>query len=394
VVAGPTVSCTGAPGATAAAPAGLGSRPRRSRFRLLVFTLLVTALVGGGTYGGLLNPDGGTQVVREPAGTPGSDPFMPPPGPDGTVQPQVRNLNAATAGDQPGLYGGTRTESCDTDRIAGFLATHPAQARAWADALGIAPGDIDGFLATLTPVVLRADTAVTNHGFRGGLANQIDSVLEAGTGVLVDPHGVPRVRCYCGNPLGPPAPDTAQSTGVVTVQPSAQPVSHFVVVESGSDRVVARPPGTRGDRDRPATDDETSRARAVVQDSSTQDDATDDDAGGAGDGVAGGGFTGGAGTGGLAPPTPTDEPATGPATDAPIVLEAPPADGTVAPAPGVDPGSADPGGGQGGDTGGTGTSTGTATGGTATTGGAVGGPGASGGGSVAPDLGAGPTNGP
>jgi hypothetical protein len=35
------------------------------------------------------------------------------------------------------------------------------------------------------------------------VANPINSVLQAGTAVLVDTFGVPRVRCFCGNPLAP-----------------------------------------------------------------------------------------------------------------------------------------------------------------------------------------------
>ncbi|GAP52775.1 serine/threonine protein kinase [Streptomyces azureus] len=52
--------------------------------------------------------------------------------------------------------------------------------------------------------MLRADTGVTNHGFRAGRAAVLQAVLQAGTAVLVDDRGVPRVRCACGNPLRPP----------------------------------------------------------------------------------------------------------------------------------------------------------------------------------------------
>jgi len=47
---------------------------------------------------------------------------------------------------------------------------------------------------------------VTNHGFANGRATTLQSVLQAGTAVLVDPSGNPVVRCRCGNPLQPPAP--------------------------------------------------------------------------------------------------------------------------------------------------------------------------------------------
>jgi hypothetical protein len=55
-------------------------------------------------------------------------------------------------------------------------------------------------------VLLRTDTRVTNHGFSNGVATPRQAVLQAGTAVLVDSFGVPRVRCSCGNPLTEPAP--------------------------------------------------------------------------------------------------------------------------------------------------------------------------------------------
>jgi hypothetical protein len=60
------------------------------------------------------------------------------------------------------------------------------------------------YIDSLTPVLLRSDTRVTNHGFRDGWATPYQAVLQAGTAVLVDNTGVPRARCACGNPLTPP----------------------------------------------------------------------------------------------------------------------------------------------------------------------------------------------
>lgn len=48
------------------------------------------------------------------------------------------------------------------------------------------------------------DTRVTNFGYTTERLTSRQSVLEAGTAVLVDDRGVPRVRCACGNPLGQP----------------------------------------------------------------------------------------------------------------------------------------------------------------------------------------------
>ena len=67
--------------------------------------------------------------------------------------------------------------------------------------LNISVADIPTYIGTLTPMQLRADTRVTNHGFVDGHATSLQSVLQAGTAVLVDDQGRPRVKCGCGNPL-------------------------------------------------------------------------------------------------------------------------------------------------------------------------------------------------
>jgi uncharacterized protein DUF6777 len=76
----------------------------------------------------------------------------------------------------------------------------PDKAAAWAGVEGITPADIPRYVVELTPVTLRSDPAVTNHGFANGTPTTLRSVLQVGTAVLVDKFGVPRVRCMCGNP--------------------------------------------------------------------------------------------------------------------------------------------------------------------------------------------------
>ena len=90
--------------------------------------------------------------------------------------------------------------------------------------------------------MLREDTRVTNHGFLNGQANRFDAVLEAGTAVLVDDRGVPRVRCACGNPLTEPvatssAPDYSGASWdgfdarrLVAVAPAKEPIKSFELV--------------------------------------------------------------------------------------------------------------------------------------------------------------------
>jgi hypothetical protein len=110
-------------------------------------------------------------------------------------------------GADPAVYGGSRdTQVCDVAQLVTFL-TDPAnadKAEAWAGVLGVDVAGIPDYVAGLTAVRLRFDTRVTNHGFNDGEATPFQSLLEAGTAVLVDNTGVPRVKCNCGNPLAEP----------------------------------------------------------------------------------------------------------------------------------------------------------------------------------------------
>jgi hypothetical protein len=87
---------------------------------------------------------------------------------------------------------------------------------------------------------------VTNHGFADGTATPRQSVLQAGTSVMVDRYGVPRVRCSCGNPLTEPAPvaslatATSDGTFVVVGQPWQQWNPSAVVVVGASSVILDR----------------------------------------------------------------------------------------------------------------------------------------------------------
>ncbi|WP_369259046.1 DUF6777 domain-containing protein [Geodermatophilus amargosae] len=303
-------------------PPAPGSRSGRRRG-------LVAALVAGGlalaTAGGVaatqLASDASdatarTPVALEPVDAPGEDPFVPMPGqlPPGTADPPpgtagppegtgpapgtaapgtaapstavpgtpppgtdpatpAAAAGSAVSGDQPGLYGDAGEEVCDVAAMTAFLTGHPDRAAAWAGAQDVPPDAIGDHLASLTPVVLRFDTAVTNHGYAEGRAVPFQSVLQAGTAVLVDDSGVPQVRCTCGNPLDAPAsrpspeylgdpwPGFTQAT-VVVVESSPAPVSALVVVDEATGVVEARPLGTTGNADRPADPVPTAQARA------------------------------------------------------------------------------------------------------------------------------------
>ncbi|GGF23569.1 DUF6777 domain-containing protein [Williamsia phyllosphaerae] len=128
-----------------------------------------------------------------------------------TPQPLVRG---AVDGSGRGLYGGSLDNStCNADGVLAFLQNDPAKRSAWLAAVGVSEANLESYLTGLTSVILLNDTWVTNHGYRNGSANPFQSVLQAGTAVLVDQQGVPRVRCACGNPLTEAEPRLADPAG-------------------------------------------------------------------------------------------------------------------------------------------------------------------------------------
>lgn len=146
------------------------------------------------------------------ANDPGPDPFTAPVTLVNRTQAQPVQVSSAPGmgvqqvnGTEPGFYGTYGTTACDTAALGNQLAASPAAAHAWASVQGIRSADIPWYLNSLTPVVLTADTWVTNHSFRDGQAHPFQAVLQAGTAVYVDAAGVPRAVCSCGNPLRPPA---------------------------------------------------------------------------------------------------------------------------------------------------------------------------------------------
>jgi hypothetical protein len=206
---------------------GEGSAPARSKRLLVVFVAVGAAavlLVGAAVLISPFGSDADASVMLVPASQSGADPFTESvqTGPVPTIEPAAadsiaelrdalpRDEPTATlvaTGTEPGLYGGTgEVDACDAQALVAFLEDHPDKAGAWSDVIGIGPEQIEEYVGGLTPVVLMTDTLVTNHGFRDGNAIGLMSVLEAGTAVMVDDRGVPRVKCNCGNPLTEPAP--------------------------------------------------------------------------------------------------------------------------------------------------------------------------------------------
>ena len=290
------------PSVSTRTPRPAGSQRRRLVARIVIVATLVLVMGAGAVAVRKLlgvGPVTATAVVAEPAQSYGDYPFTDPPtsggvtlgsaeqsrtaAPDGSNPPGSRtagvgqtvasNSVVPVSGATMGLYGGTGAQACNTELMATFLEAHPDKAAAWAGAQHIETGEIRRFLKSLTPVVLRTDTAVTNHGFVNGKAKAFQAVLQAGTAVLVDERGAPRVRCACGNPLKQPAAlERVRYTGqkwpelqqrpVTVIRPATVIIQHFVVVVVQRDTSVVRdrPRGTEGTQDRAVTPDVADKA--------------------------------------------------------------------------------------------------------------------------------------
>jgi serine/threonine protein kinase len=278
---------SGAPHRTTDAPP-----PTRSNRKWLIALLVVVliAAAGGGALlvRNVLSPKASAaELVLTGATDPGVNSFMPPAAtppptntqPPPTLQPHGDGTTVATQplpGDRDGIYGGTLNNAeCDRDKMIAFLGSHPAQAGAFVEALNTDPSlfwsgghpltaaDIPAYLREMTPVVLRLDTRVTNHGFDGTHPTTLQSVFQPGTAVFVDAHGIPRARCYCGNPLttpvaltGEPKPVGAPWPGyhpaaLAEVQPATVTITVFVLIDVVTGQPFNRPAGTTGIDDTP-----------------------------------------------------------------------------------------------------------------------------------------------
>lgn len=268
-----------------------GGGGSRNSLLLILAVIVVAALVGAATFvvlnqGGddaeevVLEPVGmvqeddfaGNLDVGESAGAAFSDLTVDDAVPDARVEEVSTGLaGRVVEGAEPAVYGGSRdTQVCDVDTLVAFLTdpANDAKASAWAGALGIETSEIESYIGGLTSVRLRWDTRVTNHGFRNGEANGFQSLLQAGTAVMVDDTGVPRVKCNCGNPLGEPTgldgtsesaaldvdgvaknPDDAweglDPAQAVAISPGAT-VEELTIVDVDAGGLIERPVGSDG----------------------------------------------------------------------------------------------------------------------------------------------------
>ncbi|MEW1722474.1 DUF6777 domain-containing protein [Streptomyces sp. NPDC093109] len=264
-------------------------RRRYATLAALSAGVLITAGCGGS---GGADSSADRELYLQPAAAAGPDPFTRPAaapaapapetsrtsrdtasrdspaggGPAGAV-PGERRAGAvprtprALPGSTPGLYEGTATAGCAVARQVRLLTQDPATSRAFAQGAGIGRESVPGFLRALTPVTLRADVRVTDHGHRAGAVTSFQAVLQKGTAVLVDGRGLPRVRCASGNPLSPPVavkgsveyrgdrwPDY-RAERVVVVRPSEEALAGLVIADTAGGGWLERRIGTDGGED-------------------------------------------------------------------------------------------------------------------------------------------------
>ena len=159
----------------------------------------------------------------------------------------------------PGTYGGTVSgDVCDVSALAATLDADPALAEVWGSPRGRAADDIAGSRAVLPRVVLLPPTAPTDPELRGGGGAARQAILQRGTAVLVDPLGMPKVRCMSGAPLRAPQALPA-GVGVIgetwpgfsvdeirRIPAGDRVVKSFVLIDVRTGHALIKPAGVEG----------------------------------------------------------------------------------------------------------------------------------------------------
>jgi hypothetical protein len=172
--------------------------------RKWIVGIAAALLIAGGVVAAVLLIGGGekasAQTIRfQKAADPGPSPF--------TAPSDIRGKTSVQLEIGAGPFGGTGSDLvCDRELLIRSLLARPDRLRAWANVAGInpTPEAVSAYIRSLTPVTLTRDTRITNHTFEDGRAVGFQSILAAGTAVLVNKYGEPVARCRCGNPLTKP----------------------------------------------------------------------------------------------------------------------------------------------------------------------------------------------
>ena len=92
---------------------------------------------------------------------------------------------------------------CDRELLIRSLERQPDRERQFGQTVGAGTtaGAVARYIRRLDPVTLTRDVRVTNHAFQDGRAAAYQSILAAGSAILVEANGTPGARCHSGSPL-------------------------------------------------------------------------------------------------------------------------------------------------------------------------------------------------
>jgi hypothetical protein len=228
-----------------------GPDPPPIRTRLvLAAAVAAVGLAVAAAWIGLGRTDAAAPVRLEAVSEPGPASYTAPVGVDRADLVPPADPGGVRPGDSPSLYAHVNG-SCDPAALAAALLTN-GRAAAWARALDRHDGDAAAVLETLTSLVLRVDVLVDEHGWAGSGDSTHPAVLQAGSAVLVDDRGLPRVRCTSGNPLEPHTGALGENlagtpwrwfapSAVANVGPAALPLATFTAIDLDSGAAVRIP---------------------------------------------------------------------------------------------------------------------------------------------------------
>lgn len=170
-----------------------------------IIVVLLVLIAGAGAVFGTIQLLSGEQVLYLRADQPGPNPFTEP----AVVSSAIAAPTSVTPG-LPGVAPGSSPArvpgpgECDQQLLIGLLNQRPEAKAAWGEAFKFAPGEVESYIRGLVPVLLNRDVRVTGFGFKQGKTEPIQAILAAQSALLINSAGEPVVRCYGGNPLGPP----------------------------------------------------------------------------------------------------------------------------------------------------------------------------------------------
>jgi hypothetical protein len=275
---------------TGTGPPGPPPSGGRSTALIVIGVIVVFAIIAGTIIGVVAltrdnssDDDSATgEIFLEGASSEGTNPFGSLPGPavsitttSSTQTTMSTTPGSASArsvsGGQRGLYGGSLTTGrCDPEAQIQFLSNNRSIANAFVNALNTDPTlrwsggtkvsreQISAYIRELTSVTLVSDTRVTNYGYSNNRATPRQSVLQAGTAVMVDRYGTPRIKCNCGNPLTAPVAIRTTPTYTGTQWPGFSPsnivvvtqttviIDVFILVNLNGTGFIERTPGSTG----------------------------------------------------------------------------------------------------------------------------------------------------